>query len=142
MTAVLAGNDPFLTENISEDRKRFITQSKHILIKKKHFLKADDLFLLFLPKKFFFILGVVHNDTFSMQIGSKNTIFKRFYQLFFRTAGFQQVININCVSSNIFHWKSAVKESKVGVVFGQNLGQIGDFGVLSPFWIFHLDSLR
>ena len=33
-TAVLAGNDTFLTENITEDRKKFITQSKHdILIK-------------------------------------------------------------------------------------------------------------
>ena len=32
ITAVLAGNDTFLAENITEDRKRFITQSKHILI--------------------------------------------------------------------------------------------------------------
>ena len=30
-TAVLAGNDTFLTENITEDRKRFITQSKHMI---------------------------------------------------------------------------------------------------------------
>ena len=30
-TAVLAGNDTFLTENIIEDRKRFITQSKHMI---------------------------------------------------------------------------------------------------------------
>ena len=29
-TAVLAGNDTFLAESISEDRKKFITQSKHI----------------------------------------------------------------------------------------------------------------
>ena len=33
-TAVLAGNYTFLTENITQNRKRFITQSKHdILIK-------------------------------------------------------------------------------------------------------------
>ena len=33
-TAVLAGNDTFLTENITQDRKRPIAQSKHdILIK-------------------------------------------------------------------------------------------------------------
>ena len=30
-TAVLAGNDTFLTVNITEDRKRFITQSKHLI---------------------------------------------------------------------------------------------------------------
>ena len=28
--AVLAGNETFLTENITQDRKRFITQSKHM----------------------------------------------------------------------------------------------------------------
>ena len=30
-TAVLAGNDTFLTENIIEDRKKFITQSKRMI---------------------------------------------------------------------------------------------------------------
>ena len=30
-TAVLAGNDTFLTENITEDRKKLITQSKHMI---------------------------------------------------------------------------------------------------------------
>ena len=30
-TAVLAGNDTFLKENITEDRKKFITQSKHTI---------------------------------------------------------------------------------------------------------------
>ena len=65
-------------------------------------MKADDLFLLFLPKKFFlFVLGVVHNDPFS--------------------TGFQHKLLILIVSSNIFHWKS-VKESKVGVVFGAKFG--------------------
>ena len=78
-------------------------------------------FCYFYQKKFFFILGVVHNDPFSMQIGSKKTIFQRFYQLFFRTAGFQHKLLILIVSSNIFHWKS-VKESKVDVVFGAKFG--------------------
>ena len=81
--------------------------------------------MLFLPKKnFFFILGVVHNDPFSMQIGSKKTIFQRFYQFFQNCWLSAHVINI--VSSNIFHRKSVkVKESKVGVVFGgQNFCQI------------------
>ena len=32
LTAVLAGHDTFLTENITEDRKRFITQSKHMIL--------------------------------------------------------------------------------------------------------------
>ena len=31
MTTVLAGNDTFLTENIAEDRKKIITQSKHMI---------------------------------------------------------------------------------------------------------------
>ena len=31
LTAVWAGNDTFLTEDITEDRKRFITQSKHMI---------------------------------------------------------------------------------------------------------------
>ena len=30
-TAVLVGNDTFLTENIIEDRKKFITPSKHMI---------------------------------------------------------------------------------------------------------------
>ena len=38
---------------------------------------------------------------FSMQIGSKKTIFIRFYQLFFRTAGFQHKLLILIVSSNM-----------------------------------------
>ena len=31
ITAVLAGNNTFLTENITQDRKRLITQSKHMI---------------------------------------------------------------------------------------------------------------
>ena len=77
-------------------------------------------FCYFCQKKFQ-ILGVAHNNPFSVQIGSKETIFKRFYQLFFRTAGLQHKLLILIVSPNIFHWKSA-KESKVGVVFGAKFG--------------------
>ena len=31
VTAVFTGNDTFLTENITQDRKRLITQSTHII---------------------------------------------------------------------------------------------------------------
>ena len=54
-TAVLAGNDPFLIKNIPQNRERFITQPKRM---NRKFLKVDDLLLLFLPKKLFFILGM------------------------------------------------------------------------------------
>ena len=30
-TTVFTGNDTFLTENITQDRKRFITQPKHMM---------------------------------------------------------------------------------------------------------------
>ena len=30
-TAILAGNDTFLIKNITQDRKRFITHSKHMI---------------------------------------------------------------------------------------------------------------
>ena len=115
------GNNTFLTKNITQDRKRFITQSKHMIFWSNFFLKADDLLLLILSKKFFSILGVAYNDPFSVQIGSKKTIFKRFYQLFFRTAGLQHKLSILIVFPNIFPWKSA-KESKLGMVFVANFG--------------------
>ena len=65
----------------------------------ENFLEADD--LIFVKKKFS-ILGMAHNDLFSVQIGSKKTIFKRFYQLFFRTSGLQHKLLILIVSPNIF----------------------------------------
>ena len=55
------------------------------------------------------ILGVAHNDLFSVQIGSKKTILRRFYQLFFRTSGLQHKLLKLIVSPNIFHEKSAKK---------------------------------
>ena len=70
-------------------------------------------------KIFFSILGGTHNDPFSVQTGPKGTIFERFYQLFFRTAGLQHKLLILIQSPNIFHWKSA-KKGKVVVVFGSN----------------------
>ena len=33
LIAVLAGNDTFLTENITQDRKKLINQSKHIILR-------------------------------------------------------------------------------------------------------------
>ena len=79
-------------------------------------------FYYFCQKTFFFsILGVAHNDPFSVQIGSKKTIYKRFYQLFLRTAGLQHKLFKLIVSSNKFHWKSA-KKSKVRVVFREKFG--------------------
>ena len=50
------------------------------------------------------------------KLGPK-TIFKRFYQLFFRTTGFQHKLLILIEFPNMFHWKST-KKSKVGVVCG------------------------
>ena len=120
-TAVFAGNDTILTENITWDRKRFITQSKHMIFRKNKFWKLMICFCYFC-QNFFSALGMAHNDPFSVQIGSKETILKRFYQLFFRTAGLQHKLWILIVSPNIFHWKSA-KKSKVGLVFGTKFRQ-------------------
>ena len=56
----------------------------------KRFLKPDDLLLLFLPKKLFFILGVTHDNPFFVQIGPEKAIFRGFTNVL-------QVININCI---------------------------------------------
>ena len=56
-----------------------------------------------------------------MKIRPNKTIFKRFYQLFFKTTGLQHNLLILIESPNIFHWKSA-KRSKVGLVFGAKFG--------------------
>ena len=83
-------------------------------------------FCYFYQKNFFFILGVVHNDPFFMQIGSKKTIFQRFYQLFSELLDFRaQVINIIIVSSKhtyfIGNWSKRVKWVWY---LGQNMGKI------------------
>ena len=80
-------------------------------------------FCYFCHSEIFSILGMVHNDPFSVQIGSKKTILNRFYQLFFRTAGLQHKLFKLVVSPNILHWKSAKKVKWVWSL-GQYLGQI------------------
>ena len=64
---------------------------------------------------------MAHNDPFFVQIGHKKTIFKKFYQLFFRTTGLQHKLLKLSESPNIFHWKSA-KKGIVHVVFGVKFG--------------------
>ena len=49
------------------------------------------------------------------------TIFKRFYQFFFRTTGLQHKLLKLLESPNIFHWRST-KKSKVGVVCRAKFG--------------------
>ena len=74
----------------------------------------------------FSIWGVTHSEPFFVQIGPKKTIFKRFYQHFFRTTRLQHKLLILIESHYIFHWKLA-KKRKVFVVCGvtfANLGQI------------------
>ena len=71
-------------------------------------------FYYFWGKILFFILGVAHGDPIFA---------KRFYQIFFRTSRFQLKLLKSIESLNIFHWKPA-KKINMGVVLGQNLGQI------------------
>ena len=69
----------------------------------EHKFITDNLLLLFLPKTIISISDVSHNDLFSVEIGSKKTIFKRFYQLYFRPSGLQHKLLILIVSPDIFH---------------------------------------
>ena len=80
-------------------------------------------FCHFCQKKKFSILGVVHKNPFSVQIGSKKTIFKRFYQLFLRTAGLQHKLLILIVSLTYFIGNQSKKVKWVWSL-RQNLGQI------------------
>ena len=57
------------------------------------------------------------------QFGPKNGNFQRFLQTFFRTTWFWSKFLILIEFPNIFHWKPATK-LRLGVVLGQNLGQI------------------
>ena len=67
------------------------------------------------------VVGVVHNDLLFVQIGPQKTLFKRFYQLFSRTAGLQhKLLILISESPKIFHWKSVKKVKSLG----QNLDQI------------------
>ena len=60
-------------------------------------------------KKIVFYFGVAHGDPIFTQVGTKN--------------GFQLKLLVLIEPHNIFYWKPA-KKIKVGVVLGQNLGQI------------------
>ena len=67
--------------------------------------------------------GMAHNDPYSVQIGPKKTIFKRFYQHFFRTAGLHHKLLRLIESPNMFHWKwKSARKSKVVLVFGAKFG--------------------
>ena len=85
----------------------------------KIFSKLKMSFCYFCQKKS--IVGVVHNDLLFVQIGPQKTLFKRFYQLFSRTAGLQhKLLILISESPKIFHWKSVKKVKSLG----QNLDQI------------------
>ena len=85
--------------------------------------QPDDLLLLFLQKKLFFILGMAHADPFVVQIGPQKAIFRGFTNFFFfRITGLQNKLLIIIESPNIFHWKSTKKRKKVGVVLGTKCG--------------------
>ena len=76
----------------------------------------------------FSVLGMAYGDPiFAHKLGQKMVIFRGFsrteYIIFFRTTGFQLKLLILIESPNIFHWKPG-KKIKVGVVLGQNLGQV------------------
>ena len=60
---------------------------------------------------------------FLQKLGQKVAIFGRFSKKDFRTTGFKLKLLISNKSLNIFQWKPA-KKIKLGVVLGQNLGQI------------------
>ena len=80
-------------------------------------------FCCFSQKKVSFILGVIHGAPIFAKVGPKNGNFWEFQQIFFRTTRFQLKLLQLIESLNIFHWKAA-KKVKVGVILGENLGQI------------------
>ena len=60
-----------------------------------------------------------------MQIGPQKTIFKRFYQLFFRTNGLQHKLLKLIESPNIFNWKSAKKKQSGCGLWGKIWAKLG-----------------
>ena len=103
-------------------------------------------FCYFCQKKFFSILGVAHNNPFSVQIGSKKTTFKRFYQLFFRTTGLQHKLLILLYPLTYFIGNQPKKVKWVWSL-GHNLGQIRSNIVkktkeLLFQWVFFIFCLR
>ena len=80
-------------------------------------------FCCFCLKKLFSVLGVADRDPIFEKVGPKNGNFQGFQQKLFKTTGFQLKLLISIESLIVFHWKPA-KKIKVGVILGQNLGQI------------------
>ena len=81
-------------------------------------------FCFFCQQKLFFILGVGHNDLFFCKVGPKSKLLEILpHFFFFRTTGLQHKLLILIESPNIFHWKSAKKESGCSL-FGAKFGQI------------------
>ena len=72
-------------------------------------------------KKMYFVFGMAHGDPIFAQVGPKNG--SEGLANFFRTSRFQWKFLTELIEfPNIFHWKPAKKS--VGVILGQNLGQI------------------
>ena len=101
------------------EKDSYLSQNIWYFDKIKVFSKLKMSFCYFCQKKS--IVGVVHNDLLFVQIGPQKTLFKRFYQLFSRTAGLQhKLLILISESPKIFHWKSVKKVKSLG----QNLDQI------------------
>ena len=101
------------------EKDSYLSQNIWYFDKIKIFSKLKMSFCYFCQKKS--IVGVVHNDLLFVQIGPQKTLFKRFYQLFSRTAGLQhKLLILISESPKIFHWKSVKKVKSLG----QNLDQI------------------
>ena len=94
-SAVLAGNDTFLTKN-TQDRKKIHNSVKtyDILIKQKVSESWWSALSISDKKKLFSILGVAPNDPFFVQIGPKKQIPPTFFQNYWIAT---QVININWI---------------------------------------------
>ena len=80
-------------------------------------------FCYFCKRQRFFFWAWPMGTLFLQQLGQKVVIFGRFSKKDFRTTGFKLKLLISIKSLNIFQWKPA-KKIKLGVVLGQNLGQI------------------
>ena len=101
------------------EKDSYLSQNIWYFDKIKIFSKLKMSFCYFCQKKS--VVGVVHNDLLFVQIGPQKTLFKRFYQLFSRTAGLQhKLLILISESPKIFHWKSVKKVKSLG----QNLDQI------------------
>ena len=106
--AVLAGNDPFLTETSHKTEKDSkLIENIWYFDEIKSFWKLISYFCFFFFK---FNFGMAHNDHYLVQ-----TVFG---QIVFRTAGLQLKLLSLIESPNIFHGKSATlwKNKETGIV--------------------------